>query len=252
VQQRKDRVTDVFRCQVVESIMSQYCGMWSAAGVVRYLKFREPKNVDPAACRRARETGRLAVDGRIFNVTLGAWTSSTYFRTGDLDSGSTCHESNLHVDGVRYEHQTAQSVLEMRVWEESARVNDMAGTITLVSGLQARLTDLSFMDSMEGTGVWSHETHTCPEGIVQLYLGPVKIFSNSSDTLEGGTAVIEDLVKEQVAGLQLDTLMVLCGNAALQTHLRGIVLFVHPATGIEVAKGKFDSLVADADIRRIE
>ncbi|OBQ34892.1 MAG: hypothetical protein AN484_26470, partial [Aphanizomenon flos-aquae WA102] len=51
VQQRKDRVTDVFRCQVVESIMSQYCGMWSAAGVVRYLKFREPKNVDPAACR---------------------------------------------------------------------------------------------------------------------------------------------------------------------------------------------------------
>ncbi|OBQ32264.1 MAG: hypothetical protein AN484_28110, partial [Aphanizomenon flos-aquae WA102] len=53
VQQRKDRVANVFRCQVVESIMSQYCGMWSAAGVVRYLKFREPKNVDPAACRRA-------------------------------------------------------------------------------------------------------------------------------------------------------------------------------------------------------
>ena len=78
------------------------------------------------------------------------------------------------------------------------------------------------------------------------YLGPVKIFSNSSDTLEGGTAVIEDLVKEQVAGLQLDIMMVLCGNAALQTHLRSILRILHPATGIEVAIGKFESMVSYA------
>ncbi|OBQ31618.1 MAG: hypothetical protein AN484_28870, partial [Aphanizomenon flos-aquae WA102] len=99
---------------------------------------------------------------------------------------------------------------------------------------------------------WAHETHSCPEGIVQLYLGPVKIFSNTTETMEGGTAVIEDLVKEQVAGLELESMIILCGNAALKTHLRGVVLFVHPALGIEVAKGSFDSGVSGADLTRVE
>ncbi|MFN9899009.1 MAG: hypothetical protein ACK55Z_09505, partial [bacterium] len=33
---------DVAMDHVVESVMSQYCGWQSRAGVVRYLKFREP------------------------------------------------------------------------------------------------------------------------------------------------------------------------------------------------------------------
>jgi hypothetical protein len=37
---------------------------------------------------------------------------------------------------------------------------------------------------------------------VQLYRGPIKIFSNWSSTMEGGLALMEDKAKEQVAGLE--------------------------------------------------
>ncbi len=36
----------VFRCTVIETLMAQYCGMFSAAGVTRYLKFRELKPLE--------------------------------------------------------------------------------------------------------------------------------------------------------------------------------------------------------------
>jgi hypothetical protein len=39
IQQKRERTIPVFRCHVVESVFSQYCGHSSAAGVTRYLKF---------------------------------------------------------------------------------------------------------------------------------------------------------------------------------------------------------------------
>ena len=46
VQMTQDRIIPIFRCQVMESVMSQYCGHFSAAGVARYVRFREPKTVE--------------------------------------------------------------------------------------------------------------------------------------------------------------------------------------------------------------
>ncbi|OBQ32322.1 MAG: hypothetical protein AN484_28065, partial [Aphanizomenon flos-aquae WA102] len=131
VQQKKDRMLSVFRCQVVESVFSQYCGHASAAGVTRYLSFREPKAVEPAACRKAKETRTIKLDGRTFNVTLGGRTSESFFRHGGLDDGSHCAQGTLYTDdGKRIDKQATQSVMEIRVWEEMAKVNDLAGTIT--------------------------------------------------------------------------------------------------------------------------
>jgi hypothetical protein len=42
VQMKQDRMISVFRCIVIKTIISQYCGMFSAAGVARYICFREP------------------------------------------------------------------------------------------------------------------------------------------------------------------------------------------------------------------
>jgi hypothetical protein len=57
VQMKWERLIRITRCHVVESIMSQYCGWQSRAGVVRYLKFREPYTVEPSACRHANKNG---------------------------------------------------------------------------------------------------------------------------------------------------------------------------------------------------
>jgi hypothetical protein len=39
IQIKQDRMIPVFRCTVIETLVAQYCGMFSAAGVTRYLKF---------------------------------------------------------------------------------------------------------------------------------------------------------------------------------------------------------------------
>jgi hypothetical protein len=56
VQIKQDRMIPVFRCIVIETLMAQYCGMFSAAGVTRYLKFRELKPLEAWECRKARRT----------------------------------------------------------------------------------------------------------------------------------------------------------------------------------------------------
>jgi hypothetical protein len=57
VQIKQDRMIPVFRCIVIETLVAQYCGMFSAAGVTRYLKFRELMPLEAWECRKARRTG---------------------------------------------------------------------------------------------------------------------------------------------------------------------------------------------------
>ncbi len=46
VQIKQDRMIPVFRCIAVETLVVQYCGMFSAAGVTRYIRFRELKPLE--------------------------------------------------------------------------------------------------------------------------------------------------------------------------------------------------------------
>jgi hypothetical protein len=63
VQIKQDRMIPVFRCIVIETLVAQYCGMFSAAGVTRYLKFRELKPLEAWECRKAREPGNCSSTG---------------------------------------------------------------------------------------------------------------------------------------------------------------------------------------------
>ncbi len=72
VQIKQDRMILVFRCTVVETLVAQYCGMFSAAGVTRYLKFRELKPLEAWECRKARRSGQLLINGRPVEGKIGA------------------------------------------------------------------------------------------------------------------------------------------------------------------------------------
>jgi hypothetical protein len=62
--------------------------------------------------------------------------------------------------------------------EEYAKVNDFSGTITISSGLIAKIGHLCLIDSIEDTYVWVHMVEACPKMLVQLYHGLIRIFSN--------------------------------------------------------------------------
>jgi hypothetical protein len=88
VQIKQDRMIPVFRCTVIETLVAQYCGMFSAAGVTQYLKFRELKPLEAWECRKARKNGQLLINGRPINGRIGATVSHTMFLAGDLDDDS--------------------------------------------------------------------------------------------------------------------------------------------------------------------
>jgi hypothetical protein len=64
VQIKQDQIILIFRCQVIETIVSQYCGHWSSAGVTWYIQFREPKALEAWECRKARSHGKVTRQGR--------------------------------------------------------------------------------------------------------------------------------------------------------------------------------------------
>jgi hypothetical protein len=74
---------------------------------------------------------------------------------------------------------------EVTLREEFARLNEFTGSLTLTSGVQARAGDKSMVDSLEGTVVWEYDSVACPQTIVQLYRGLMKVYVNWSGAYEG-------------------------------------------------------------------
>jgi hypothetical protein len=63
---------------------------------------------------------------------------------------------------------------------------------------------------------------------------------------------MEDELKEQVAGLELGTMFVLCGNSALHNLIPIMAMFAHQDHRMEMAIGKFSEQPCAADVTRLE
>jgi len=215
VQMKRERLIRITRCHVVESIMSQYCGWQSGAGVMRYLKFREPYTMELSACRQ-EELARADGGSPILFGLSGR----------ESGPGAQLPGGNPHArgSGVVIDRQVTQSILEVSVSMQWARVNEVSGMITTTSGLIAPVTDRSMIDTQDGTYVWEYSQEDCPDSIVQLYLGSIKVLSNSSTSYVGSLAIVEGSEKDQMAGLELTESFLLCGRAAMRTHIKNIVI----------------------------
>jgi hypothetical protein len=224
---------------VVESVFSQYCGHSSAAGVTCYLKFCEPILVDPVDCTAAKDNGgNLTINGKVFNAQIGSRTFHSFFVAGSLDSRHNCQTGTVVYGNNVIDYQSTQSVLEISLMEEFAKANDMTGMIKLPRNVQAKAKEQGVMDSLLGTLVWRHKQASCPQGLTQLFCGKIQIFLNKSFSFVGAIALLEE--KGQVAGLELLSLHLLCHHPAYATHLRDVVLVVHPDNITSIATDPFD------------
>ncbi len=87
--------------------------------------------------------------------------------------------------------------------EEFARLNELTGSLTLTSGMQAAAGDKSLVDSLEGNVEWEYDTMACPQTIVKLFRGMMKAYVNQTNTYEGSTVVVVHQDKDQAARLEL-------------------------------------------------
>jgi hypothetical protein len=125
VQIKQDRMIPVFRCTVIETLVAQYCGMFSVAGVTRYIKFRELKPLEAWECRKARKNGLLIINGRTVSGKIGATISHTMFLAGDLDDESNCEVGTVTLrDGKVLSGMASQGLYEITLREEFARMNE--------------------------------------------------------------------------------------------------------------------------------
>jgi hypothetical protein len=144
----------VFRCQVIETIVSQYCGHFSSAGVTRYIRFREPKALEAWECRQARSHGKVVIGGRTIQAKIGAIMSHAMFLSGAMDDDSNCKTRIISFpNGKTLGGQTAQGLYEITLRDKFARLNELTGSMTLTAGVQARVSNKSLVDSLEGTVV---------------------------------------------------------------------------------------------------
>jgi hypothetical protein len=126
------------------------------------------------------------------------------FLAGGLDDEKRCKIGIVTFpDGKTLNDQAAQGLHEITLRKGFARLNELTGSLTLTSGVQAAAGDKSIVDSLEGTVVWEYDSMACPQTIVQLYRGMMKAYVNQTNTYEGSTVVVEHQNKDQAAGLEL-------------------------------------------------
>jgi hypothetical protein len=102
------------------------------------------------------------------------------FLAGDLDNEDNCEVGTVTTsDGKTLKGMAAQGLYEITLREEFARMNELTGSLTLTSGVQARATDKSISDSLEGTVVWEYD-------IIRLYKGMMKAYICQPDQLIRG------------------------------------------------------------------
>jgi hypothetical protein len=243
----------VFRCIVVETLISQYSGMFSAAGVTRYIRFRELKPLEAWECRQARRSGKIVINGRTLEGKIGATASHSMYLASGLDDDSRCEVGIVTLpDGKVLDGQAAQGLYEITLREEFARLHELTGSLILTSGVQAAAGDKCIVDSLEGTVVWEYDSMACPQTIVRLYRGMMKAYVNQTDTYEGSTIVVEHQDKDQAAGLELAESFILCGHQAFRTHINNIAVFIHKDDRMEVAQGWFTDKEGKGDLTWLE
>jgi hypothetical protein len=174
------------------------------ACITRYIQFREPKVLEAWECRQARSDKKVVIGGRRIQASIGATASHAVFLSSTMDDESNCESGIISFpNGKTLSRQAALGLYEITLREEFARMNELIGSITLSSGIQARVSDKSLVDSLEGTVVWEYDSMACPQTIVQLYKGLMKVFANQAGVYEGGVAVVEQHDKDQASGLEI-------------------------------------------------
>jgi hypothetical protein len=186
-------------------------------------------------------------------ATIGATMSQAMFLSGTMDDDSNCEAGIISFPNEKaMSGQVAQGLSEITLKEEFARLNELTGSITLSSGLKARVSNKSLVDSLEGTVVWEYDLMACPQTIVQMYRGLMKVYVNQSGIYEGATAVVEHQDKDQAGGLEMSESFILCGHQAFKIHIKSIAVFIHEDNQIEVAQGSFANKESDVDLTRLE
>jgi hypothetical protein len=199
VQVKETRTHRVQKCLLIESRFSSHCGMFSHSGVAVYSRWRQQLRVEPQECRDAHHKKKITLNGQEFKITIGpAANFIQLFIAGSLNKTTLVCQGGP--DG-----RVIQSNFEAFFTEEDGLLHEVTRVLTIPTNgpkaIEANVMDLSSIDSEFGTWIWKRPSQDCPESIVPLYHGPVKVRTNDSSNVVGAFAIIQNTNQTQVSQL---------------------------------------------------
>jgi len=239
VQTRDELVLDVHNCKAYRTTVSQYCGHSSAAGVLRWHKFREIQMIPASECRSAVSTGQMSLNGITLQVLNGSTTSHREPFAGDLADDHSCTAETARINGDSFSYQAGYDLYEVTVRKRPARLWEGIGKIRLPGGIMVNAGDRAAADELEGTFVWDMPSERCEETLSLVYEGDVTIHSNSSKTLTNSLLILEDDATKQYAGLEIQEATLVCGYTAYKTHVKSIMVLAVLGKESRIANSSF-------------
>ncbi len=134
--------------------------------------------IEPADCQLAAKTGRFKLNKKDYLFEMNVRRLVIVNLVGGLDNNGNCEVGLLEVNGVPLRSQMASAMYEIYIRQEWARANNLTGTIKLLEYLMGTTTDRTLVDSGEGTYVWDYSQDACPDTLVSLYRGWIKMLNN--------------------------------------------------------------------------
>jgi hypothetical protein len=132
IQIKQDRMIPVFRCLVIETIISQYCGHCPQQASRGTSASESPKHWKPGSAAKQGKMGRSSLTGARCRQRYGP---HAMFLSGAMDDDSNCEIGIISFpNGKTLGGQTAQSLYEVTLREEFSRLNELTGGLTLTSG----------------------------------------------------------------------------------------------------------------------
>jgi hypothetical protein len=105
----------------------------------------------------SRSHGKVIIGSCTIQATIGATFSSVFhavFLSSGIDDDSNCDSGIISFpEGKTMSGKAAQGLYVITLREDFAKMNELTGSITLSSGVQARVANKSLVDSLEGTVV---------------------------------------------------------------------------------------------------
>ena len=225
-----DRPVKAYNCRVEVTKIATFCGFTSLGYGDTYPVLDQRLFVTPQECRNAVNKGQLRVEGRMFNVTVGAPATHEFFSHGGVSPEGSCQTEAFTTAGVYFPSHYERTIVRTAVSIVRGTLDTDTKEVVFVNGIRAHYPDGVTNDVETGTIVWIPESITCEEEVSEVYHGMAKVYRRRRDdpeqslTLLGGMVLISKPEDQQFAGLVLRQLTTICNVQAYSTQTRGLTI----------------------------
>lgn len=217
-----------FLCHVTITKEVTRCGLDSITYGTTWPVWKQQWQIDPSACRKAVDTGRLKVDNDLYTLRPGEQHTFTHYSHGSFDTDGRCKVASFSTGGRSYSKSVERTIIDIELKHIHGTYNTAHGKVKFANGVMGNFKDGIVRDAYVGTILWNNTEPDCESSVSPIYHGKAKIHRRLGDgkRLTGSIVVVQNKTTNQFAGLVLKEAIATCGVHAYTTQLNGLVVYL--------------------------